>query len=342
VTDIDTPLVEEPAPPEAARYTLPMLTFDKDGNDGLVLSPAVGIHTTEVDLGYPDVRAVETDRVEHSGVVDRTRHFGARTISINIIAEHPRDALDAIGPYCDPGRLCWLFLDDPVASGTIRRRVGIRADSASAALKAGPGEFQFSWKCPYGVIESAANNHTWVTPFRDAPGIALPGTAPPWANRFTYSPLPAVTPPMFTDAGGDPTGGRWNFRNVRTVGATFRFPFAFPPVQGQQASVVNRGSTDADWTARIYGPVERPTLVNNTTGGSIGLSVDLEAGQMVQLRSDDKSILQDGVAGAYRYEWLGGGPWFKLRPGGNQVALRTVTDIGPTTLEITWRHTFIL
>lgn len=73
--------------------------------DDLVLpleDEAAGYVCPELDLGYPEVRDVMTNRPDHHGVDDRTRYFGSRAISAQVIAATPDARIDEIASAFAP------------------------------------------------------------------------------------------------------------------------------------------------------------------------------------------------------------------------------------------------
>jgi hypothetical protein len=65
-----------------------------------------GYYTTELDLGYPEVRDVTSNRPDRDGTDDRTTLMGSRAISANITARGGVMSVDEIGalfaPYMRP------------------------------------------------------------------------------------------------------------------------------------------------------------------------------------------------------------------------------------------------
>ena len=65
---------------------------------------ALGYYCTELNLGYPEVRDVVSNRPDRNGIDDRSAYFGQRVISANLIAT--RASLDAVAasfaPYMVP------------------------------------------------------------------------------------------------------------------------------------------------------------------------------------------------------------------------------------------------
>lgn len=61
-----------------------------------------GYYCTELDLGYPEVREVITNRPDTDGTDDRTAYFGARAVAANIRARGGTMSVDQIGALFAP------------------------------------------------------------------------------------------------------------------------------------------------------------------------------------------------------------------------------------------------
>ena len=63
-----------------------------------------GYYCTQLDLGYPEVRDVTTNRPDQNGIDDRTQYFGSRLVSANILAQEPPvdDVAAVFAPFMVP------------------------------------------------------------------------------------------------------------------------------------------------------------------------------------------------------------------------------------------------
>src|SRR5215831_18145121 len=100
-----------------------------------------GYFCTELDLGYPEVREVMSNKPDAAGADDRTNLFGARVVSANITAAASAgavidDVADSFAPYMDPAArpVLHYVLDRP---GTPERTLTLRAAAWSWPI-AGP------------------------------------------------------------------------------------------------------------------------------------------------------------------------------------------------------------
>jgi hypothetical protein len=100
-------------------------------NSLLLEDPTKGYFCQSLDLGYPAVREVVSNRPDQSGVDDRTSLFGARAVTVNITALQGAgaridDVADNFAPYMDPAQrpVLHYVLDRP---GAPERVLTVRA-----------------------------------------------------------------------------------------------------------------------------------------------------------------------------------------------------------------------
>jgi len=97
------------------------------GNTILLEDTTQGYYCTNLDLPLPDVRDVVTNRPDQDGVDDRTRYFGARTVSADITATQNIDQVaSSFAPYMVPSArpILHYVLDRP---GAAERTLVVRA-----------------------------------------------------------------------------------------------------------------------------------------------------------------------------------------------------------------------
>jgi len=124
------------------------------GTDILALDASEGLYVRELDLGYPEVREVVDPRAGFNGTYDRTEFFGARVVSIDLVAEGAvRAQLDKLSRFTRPGTRPFLYVN---LDGQ-QRRILLRASARSAPLVAPSNvlEAQVQWIAPDGIIEAA-------------------------------------------------------------------------------------------------------------------------------------------------------------------------------------------
>ena len=112
-----------------------------DGGTVPLEDPAGGWFCANLDIGYPTVRAVMTNRPDNTGVVDRTQYLGERVITADINAVAGAGArIDAVAalfaPFMDPSARPRLFyvLDRP---GAPQRVLTVRAAGYSWPVAGG-------------------------------------------------------------------------------------------------------------------------------------------------------------------------------------------------------------
>jgi hypothetical protein len=122
-----------------------------DGSRTLDLSPVNGFAVESYDLGFPEVRRVSNPRPQADGELDRTRHHGARAVSLDIAVWREDDRtlqtlVDSLWAFCRPGSRPWLVLDNG-------RMVRLAVDQLSAPIS-NPTlrKVRAQWRAPDGRI----------------------------------------------------------------------------------------------------------------------------------------------------------------------------------------------
>jgi hypothetical protein len=129
-----------------------------DGTVTILLeNDAAGYFCGSLDLGYPTVRAVTTNKPDQDGTDDRTQYMGGRVVTANIVALAGAGArIDAVassfGPYMDPSArpVLHYVLDRP---GAAERTLTMRG-SGYAWPVVGPNQrdIQLQWVAPDPVV----------------------------------------------------------------------------------------------------------------------------------------------------------------------------------------------
>ena len=127
-----------------------------------------------------------------------------------------------------------------------------------------------------------------------------------------------------------------------TVSGSAIYPFSYPIVFGASTySVTSAATNEGDLpvyplSITVYGPVNQPEIINDTTGESIRVAENLGSSSNVLRISYDKDSLSAEVDGV---NVLGStsGTFFKLQPGANEITL-TGSSIGSGAyVEVSYR-----
>jgi hypothetical protein len=208
-----------------------------------------GWFCSSLDLGYPDVRDVVSNRPDQDGIDDRTRFFGGRTVTAEITALAGAGAvIDAVAasfaPFMAPSARPTLHyvLDRP---GAAERTMTLRAAGYSWPV-AGPyqRDIQLQWVAAdpaavdpvqktatawAGSSTTAGRNYPW-TPNRIYPvGGSSPTSAiVSSAGDLPFRPLlriygPVTAPAVWLNVTGDPTTGPTNSGTIQFV-ASYTIP----------------------------------------------------------------------------------------------------------------------
>lgn len=108
---------------------------------------------------------------------------------------------------------------------------------------------------------------------------------------------------------------------------------------GATGTATNAGDVATRPTAIISGPVDTPTLTNETTGEELSFDLVLAAGEELEVDFDLRTATVDGVTA--RPYLVAGYRWWELAPGDTTVALDAVSSSGTAGLELRWRSAWI-
>lgn len=118
------------------------------------------------------------------------------------------------------------------------------------------------------------------------------------------------------------------------------FPFSF--VLGSDGSIVvtNSGNQETYPTITIFGPIESPTILNDTTGEFVylqGLSVAAGSSLVIDMRN--RTIVQGGTTNRLSY-LTDDSRFFTLVPGENHMVLTSSSPASTGYAIIEWRDAF--
>lgn len=275
-----------------------MQWLEDDALGRLTLCEHSGYMVRDLDLGFPQARAVVAPRINASGTSDRTSLHAERAVSMVVDCFPPDDAsltrrvvLERLRAYAAPGRrpvFSWSEDDG------VQRRVVLRADDLSwpMARFATDQAMQVSWVAPSGLLEDYAASTVVV------------GAVQPVSGGRSY---PARYPRVYVTSSLGGVDGAGVVRN----GDSWNAP--------------------ADHVARLYGPAVGPRLLNVTTGQVISLpGLVLTAEQWAEVDTSAATIRLNGRAAETLYGWQewGVSSFFQLAPGVNflRYAPESYTD----------------
>jgi len=229
--------------------------------------PAAGYFCTSFELGSPDVRDVVNNRPDRDGVDDRTRYFGARAVTAELITATSWGAtIDQVatmfGPVMVPSARPTLHyvLDRP---GTPERAIVVRAANYGWKLE---GDAERQIQLQWVAADPVAYDPT------DRSAVAWAGSA--------------------TSAG-------------RTYNLTF--PRTYPPggMPPTTANVTLPGDVAVSPLIRIYGPATAPHVTIYSTGPppayqNLGAqlvwfqaSTQIDAGHWIDVDANRRTVYRD-------------------------------------------------
>lgn len=280
-----------------------MLTEIKlvDGTQEMILRPRDDIAHASLDVGFPSVREVVTDRTDDDGTDDTTSRLGSAAVSLTLklyTAGTTRDLLDEFKGFCHPSKRPYLYVTDDEWPQV--RRIQLRADQATSPIEAGRGpvrDVQASFKAPLGLWEDV--DETPLTIAAD-----LPST-----SGFTF---PVVFPLAM--------------ESTLSSGA---------------AETVNVGNVAAHWTARLYGPCTAPVLVNEYTGEQLVFTdaLELGVGEYVEVNTRDRTVylLSDTDQSRLGYVDFDTSSWWLLQPGLQRIRYAPTDPTAATQAVLSFR-----
>lgn len=283
------------------------LHLEADGLAVLVLDRAGGFAVSTLDIGLPEIRAVERARADVDGVDDHTERHGAAAVSARILvkasaSESVQERLDRLRGFCRPGLRAYLYFD---AEDGTERRIRLRADQASSPWRM-PGlrEVQVGWRAPDGVQESAAEVTESVSAGSDVEaGITFPLVLP------------------FTFAAGSSSGTA----TVTNDGNTSAYPVI--RLYGPCTNPVIENET-----------VGRSIVFGNADVGDLVLA----AGEYVELDVRARTVLLDGeTQSRHQYMDFVESGWWALEPGANAVRFAPESFEPGCAAVFIYRHTWI-
>ena len=215
-----------------------------------------------LDLGYPDVRDVVSNRPDQDGIDDRTAYFGARTVTAQIAALATAGAqidqvLTQFAPFMLPANRPTLHyvLDRP---GAPERTIKLRAAGFS------------------GPIEGAYERDIQLQWVADDPAALDPveKTVTAWAGSST--------------------------QQGRTYNLTFNRVYPAGGGGPTIAALITVGDLPVRPRLRIYGPITAANVVVQAAGGVIGIVVKflagfvIAAGHYVEVSTANRTANLDG------------------------------------------------
>jgi hypothetical protein len=276
----------------------------------LDLSCEAGYVVTQVQMGFPAVRAVSWNRALADGTYDVTRFVGARTVSITLDCDGKvkpvQELVDRFRSFVSPRYrpwLCWL----PVGASEVRR-MKVRGVDAPLTLTRptfgsmvgqfiSAGDADPAGGSGAGLIESAVQSCRSIRPG----STEEPGRTYDLVHDRVYPP-------------------------AGVAGAV---------------TITNTGSAAAEWNATINGPAVNPVLSIN--GQLMRFTTSIVEGDSLVVDSASRTILSGNGEPRYQtWDFAAGAIWPVLNPGPNQVRWQADADSTSAVSEMRfcWRNTW--
>jgi hypothetical protein len=278
----------------------------------LLEDPSSGYFCSSLDLGYPAVRAVITDRPDADGADDRTKYFGARTITAQIdVLAGAGAQIDAVAssfaPYMVPSArpVFHFVLDRP---GATERTVTVR---------------------PAGYAWAVVGDN------QRAVHLQFVAADPAFSDPATQTVVTAWT--------GGSGGGRVY---------SLTFPRSYPAGGGAptSATILSNGDLPVTPLLTIYGPVTGPDIqFAPTVGPTVHVrfltSYNVGAGHYVVVDTNAKTALLDGdptqnVITAIdwsRTVW----PVLPVAPASTVMTISGSNTTGVSQVQASWRDKYL-
>jgi hypothetical protein len=295
--------------PRRAWLTLGSLSRELEDRDA-------GYFCTNLDLGYPEARAVVTNRPDHHGADDRTTLFGGRVISANLTAAAGAGAsIDQVATSFAP----FMMVEERPELHYILDRPGL----------------------PERVMTVRAANYSWP--------IAGPNTREVQLQWFAADPAaygPTVHSATATTGASTNPGREYPLEFPRHYPAGGSFPV--------NAEIASDGELGVKPLLQIFGPVNAPRVVFASTypDGSTQVSqvpfadsLRLDPSDFVEVDTDQRTAFINGDRGLPALRDL---DWINLRwprlpalPVTNVMSYLGFSTTEATRCVASWRDSYL-
>jgi hypothetical protein len=291
--------------------TIPGLTVPLDDPDN-------GWVTTQLDLGYPDVREDTETRVQQHGVADYTRFFGSRVVTLNV-----------------------TLVDDTNGPMTVDELLVMFAPFMSASARP--------------VLAYALENRSGPEVWRQLTLRASALSAPLVNPRRTDVQLSWVAPDPRAYSVELETVSLWTYDPTHVNGRHYALvpPRTYPAVSGPtQEQLMNEGAVSTYPAVRFYGPMTGAVLnytapiddLGNYVEGQIAFqsSFVIAAGDFIDVDTGNRTVLLNGQSSRFSSLDFTNTTWAALMPGRTYTAtlLASATTDNSQCL-ITWRDAYL-
>lgn len=198
-----------------------------------------------------------------------------------------------------PFTLSGTIIGDSIADLATRR------DTFALAMDILGGEQTISFTLPNGIIKQI-NAICKGVDFKATAGVL---------NAIDFQAQFEASFPFFTS----PTVNQFSTALPVGGGGTVpppTMPMALGGNQGGSVAVVNNGNAPFWPTARIYGPVTNPQLLNTTFNLALELTITLASGQYLDIDFKRKTIVDNFGTNQYSSK---SGDWWYLTPGSTTI-----------------------
>jgi hypothetical protein len=273
---------------------------------------AGGWFCSSLDLGFPEVREVLSNRPDTTGAIDRTSLMGARLITAEVKAEvgagaRIDDVADNFAPFMVPSArpVLHYVLD---RAGAAERTFTVRAVAYGWAVAGGvERDIQLQWKAADPV---ARDPNTQTV-------IALAG-----ASGGTGRTYPLVFNRTYPTGGGAPS----------------------------TATISSPGDVAVQPVVNVYGPITGPVVTFTPSAGPVSkvafvASYRIDAGHYVAVDTVAKTARLDGPGGPSALAWL---DWFNtvwpvlpVLPASTTMGLAGGSTTGTTQAQAIWQDGYL-
>lgn len=118
------------------------------------------------------------------------------------------------------------------------------------------------------------------------------------------------------------------------------YPISFSAGSGGRVLIQNEGNTHAFPIIRLNGGLTNPRIENQTTGEHIALTINLPAGQYIDIDTENRTIIQGGITNVI-YTKSADSRFFSFPVGTNELFLSTSLIGEGGSVEISFRDSFV-
>lgn len=114
------------------------------------------------------------------------------------------------------------------------------------------------------------------------------------------------------------------------------YPVVYDPTTGGTAIAINSGTTETYPVIYLYGELDNPILINETTGYYVQLNMTVGENEVVEIHMEDE-IVKSSIGEGLLDSLAEGSTFFYLKKGSNTIKLQTSSNENTGAALVKWR-----